>query len=155
MYKKILIPHAGTTAGNKALDHAWEIGKKYGSSITILHVIENLSISPSIEFSFERKKWTKEFQTIRRDLKLEMHQKLTKQARYLKKDNIPVSIKVVHGYPDEEIIRVANENDYDVVIMAKRRKIIGLTAILNLGSISRKVLEKISCPVILIDGERQ
>ena len=83
-----------------------------------------------------------------------MHEKLNKQASHLKIDDISVSIKVVHGYPDEEIIRIANENDYDLVIMAKKRKLPGLKAILKLGSISRKVLEKIHCPVMLIDGER-
>ena len=154
MYKKILVPHAGTAAGNKALDHAREMGKKHGSRITVLHVVENIPIPPSIGFSAERKKWAKELQAARRDLKIEIHEKLTKQASHLKKDDLSVSIKVVHGYPDEEIIRIANENDYDLVIMAKRRKLPGLKAILKLGSISRKVLEKIHCPVMLIDGER-
>ena len=154
MYKKILVPHAGTAAGNKALDHAREMGKKHGSRVTVLHVVENIPIPPSIGFSVERKKWTKELQAARHDLKIEMHEKLAKQASHLKIDDISVSIKVVHGYPDEEIIRIANENDYDLVIMAKRRKLPGLKAILKLGSISRKVLEKIHCPVMLIDGER-
>ena len=40
MYEKILVPHAGTSAGNKALDHAREMGKKHDSSVTILHVVE-------------------------------------------------------------------------------------------------------------------
>ena len=154
MYKKILVPHAGTAAGNKALDHAREMAKKHGSRVTVLHVVENIPIPPSIGFSAERKKWAKELQAARRDLKIEMHEKLTKQASHLKKDDISVLIKVIHGYPDEEIIRIANENDYDLVIMAKRRKLPGLKAILKLGSISRKVLEKIHCPVMLIDGER-
>ena len=155
MYKKILVPHAGTAAGNKALDHALEMGKKHGSTVTVLHVVENIPIPPSVGFSAERKRWAKELQDARRGLKIEMHHKLTKQANRLKKSDIPVSVKVVHGYPDEEIIRIANENDYDIVMMAKRRKLTGIKAILKLGSISRKVLEKISCPVMLIDGERK
>ena len=155
MYRKILVPHAGTAAGNKALTHAKEMSKKHGSSVTILHIVENIPIPPSIGFSAERKKWAQELQVARREMKIEMHEKLTKQAAPLKKENIPVSVKVVHGYPDEEIIRIANENNYDIVIMAKRRKLPGLKAILKLGSISRKVLEKIQCPIMLIDGERK
>ena len=155
MYRKILVPHAGTAAGNKALIHAKEMSKKHGSSVTILHIVENIPIPLSIGFSAERKKWAQELQTARREMKIEMHEKLTKQAVSLKKENIPVSVKIVHGYPDEEIIRIANENNYDIVIMAKRRKLPGLKAILKLGSISRKVLEKIQCPVMLIDGERK
>ncbi|MGH1569197.1 MAG: universal stress protein [Nitrosopumilus sp.] len=155
MYKNILVPHAGTSAGNKALDHAREMGKKHDSSVTILHIVEHVPIPPSIGFSGERKKWAKELQASRRELKMEMDKKLTRQAGDLKKDNIPVFVKVIHGYPDEEIIRMANEFDYDLVIMAKRRKLPGLKAILQLGSVSRKVLEKIHCPVMLIDGEQK
>jgi len=155
MYKKILVPHAGTPAGNKALDYALEMGKKHGSTITILHVVENIPLPPSIGFSAERKQWAKELQSARRDLKIEMHQKLTKHADSLRTDGVPVSVKIVHGYPDEEIIRITNKNNYDIVIMAKRRKLTGINAILKLGSVSRKVLEKITCPVMLIDGEKK
>ena len=155
MYKKILVPHAGTPAGNKALDHAEEMAKQHGSSVTILHVVENIPIPPSIGFNAERKRWAKELHDARRDLKIEMHKKLTTYANRLKKDGIKVSVKVVHGYPDEEIIRIANESGFDTVIMAKRRKLTGIKSILKLGSVSRKVLEKVPCPVMLIDGERK
>jgi nucleotide-binding universal stress UspA family protein len=48
MYKKILVTHAGTSAGNKALVHAREMGKKHDSSVTILHVIEHIRIRPQL-----------------------------------------------------------------------------------------------------------
>ena len=155
MYKNILVPHAGTTAGNKALEHAKKIAKKHHSQITILHVVENIPIPPSIGFSYERKKWARDLQDARRELKIEMHKKLSRLANQIKKEDVSVTVKVVHGYPDEEIIRIANQNRYDIVIMAKRRKLTGFKAILKLGSISRKVLEKVSCPVLLIDGEKR
>lgn len=102
-----------------------------------------------------REKWEKELQNSRKELATEMHEKLTKQPRYLKKEDIQVSVKVVNGYSDEEIIRIVNENNYDIVIMAKRRKLPGLKAILKIGRVSRKVPERIRCPVMLIDGERK
>jgi len=55
MYKKILVPHAGTVSGTKALDHAREMGKKHDSSATILHVVEYIPIPQSIGFSGEKK----------------------------------------------------------------------------------------------------
>ncbi|WP_420545243.1 universal stress protein [Nitrosopumilus sp.] len=155
MYKKILVPHAGTSAGNKALRHAKEMAKKHGSSVTILHVVENIPIPPSLGFDSERKRWGKELLAARREMKMEMHEKITTQSISLKKENISVLVKVLHGYPDEEIVRIANQDKYDLVIMAKRRKLPGLKAILKLGSVSRKVLEQIRCPVMLVDGERK
>ena len=155
MYKKILVPHAGTSAGNKALFHAKEMAKKYDSTVTILHVLEQVPIPPSLGLSGEKRKWERELRTSRKELESEMYEKLSKQGESLRKDNIPLSVKVVHGHPDETIIRIANENNYDIVIMAKRRKLPGIKAIFKLGSVSRKVLEKIRCPVMLIDGEKK
>ena len=155
MFRKILVPHAGTAAGNKALCHAKEMAKKHGSAVTILHVVEHIPIPPSIGIGSGRERWAQEMNVVRRDLKIEMHDKLNEQAISLKKEKIPVSVKIVHGYPDEEIMRIANQDNYDIVIMAKRRKLPGLKAILQLGSVSRKILERIHCPVMLIDGERK
>lgn len=154
MYKNILVPHAGTIAGNKALVYAKEMAKKHQSKITLLHVVEKIPIPPSIGFSYERKAWAKDLQNAQKELKNEMHKKLTSLVNRLKKEDIHVSVKVIHGYPDEEIIRIIKENSFDIVIMAKRRKLPGLKAILQLGSVSRKVLERTSCPVMLIDGAK-
>ena len=38
-YAKILLPHAGTPAGDKALEHAMKIAKDSTGKITLLHVI--------------------------------------------------------------------------------------------------------------------
>ena len=91
---------------------------------------------------------------MQKEMKNEMHEKLTELANQLKKEDIPVAVKVIYGYPDEEITRIIKENSFDTVIMAKRHKLPGLKAILQLGSISRKVLERASCPVMLIDGAK-
>ena len=155
MYKKILVPHAGTSAGNRALEHAKEMAEKHQSKITVLHVVEKIPVPSSIGFGYERKGLVKELEAAQRELKIEMHEKLSKLVNPIKKQNIPVIVKVLHGYPAEEIIRTANDNKYDIVIMAKRRRLSGIKAILKLGSVSRKVLEKISSPVMLIDGEKK
>lgn len=67
------------------------------------------------------------------------------------KGETSIDSKVVLGIPEEEIIRFAK--DYQVVVMAKRRKLPGIKAILRLGSTSRKVIEKVSTPILLIDVE--
>ena len=41
MYDKILVPHAGTPAGDLALKHAIHIAKSSSSEIILLHVIED------------------------------------------------------------------------------------------------------------------
>jgi len=58
---------------------------------------------------------------------------------------------VTLGIPEDENIRISK--DYIVFVMAKRRKLPGIKAILRLGSKSRKVIEKVSTPILLIDVE--
>ncbi|MGI9566285.1 MAG: universal stress protein [Nitrosopumilus sp.] len=155
MYKKILVPHAGSPAGDKALEHATKIAKDNNSKLTILHVVENIPIPPSLTFSFERKELAKDLRHARSELKKEMHKRLDSKTKKLREQGISTNVKVIHGYPDEEIARIINDEKYDLVVMAKRKKLPGIKAILKLGSISRKILEKISCPILLIDGERK
>ena len=155
MYKKILVPHAGSNAGDKALEHAAKIAKDNNARISILHVVENIPIPPSLTFSFERKELAKDLRQARSELKKEMHKKLDAKAKKLRKQGIPTSIKVIHGYPDEEITRIIESEKHDLIVMAKRKKLPGIKAVLKLGSVSRKVLEKISCPILLIDGEKK
>jgi len=38
--------------------------------------------------------------------------------------------------------------------MAKRRKLKGVKKLLGMGSVSRKIAEIVSCPVLLIDIEK-
>ena len=72
-----MVPHAGTPAGNKALEYAKEMAKKHKSEITILHVVENIPVPSSISFSYERREWVKELRARKRELKNEMHEKLS------------------------------------------------------------------------------
>ena len=153
-YKKILLPHAGTQAGDKALRHASNIAKHLNASITILHVIEEIPLPPAMTFDSERKKWANELRKARNELKVEMYKKMDVLATKLQKQGISANVKVTHGYPDEEISRIVSQHNYNLIVMAKRRKLPGIKAILKLGSVSRKILEKVSCPVLLIDGEK-
>ena len=153
-YKKILLSHAGTSAGNKALKHTEKLAKELKARVTILHVVEPIPIPPSISLSSESRQLGRELEKARRELKIEMHKKMESLAVNLRKQDIPTRVKVTHGFPDEEITRIAKEENYDFLIMAKRKKLPGIKGILKLGSISRKVLEKVSCPILLIDGEK-
>lgn len=61
---------------------------------------------------------------------------------------------MVTGDPAEEIIKVVGENNVDLIVMAKRRKLKGVKKLLSLGSVSRKIVENVTCPVLLIDVEK-
>lgn len=62
----------------------------------------------------------------------------------------PVRVEklVVFGDPAEEIIRYAEENDYDIVVMGSRGA--GPLRGVLLGSVSYKVLNSARCPVLIV-----
>ena len=152
MYKKILVPHAGTKAGDKALEVAINLAKIHNSKITLLHVVEKIP-TPSF-ISYDRRHLTHQFKIANRELKRDAETKIKKLVDKIPKEKISAQVKVMDGYPEEEISSLVKNGNYDIIVMAKRRKLPGFKAILKLGSVSRKVLERVSCPILLIDGEK-
>lgn len=53
-YNRILVPHAGTLAGDRALEHALNIRLDQETKITLLHVVVPLSTPSSFSISANR-----------------------------------------------------------------------------------------------------
>jgi nucleotide-binding universal stress UspA family protein len=156
MYKTILVPHGGTTAGDEALKHAIFIAKSSSAKIIELHILEDILHHPST-FALaesERQKLIKSIQEANEEIKKEMEIVMAKKLEKCKELNIESELKVVTGNPAEEILKVVEENNVDLIIMAKRRKLKGVKKLLSLGSVSRKIVENVACPVMLIDVEK-
>jgi nucleotide-binding universal stress UspA family protein len=153
MYKKILVPHAGTPAGDKALKHAAHIAKLDSSEILILHVIEALQRPPTFALSgMESRTLVRAFRKAAKESRINREKEMEKKVEYYKSQNINMWSKVVVGYADEEISRYVKNHKFDLIIMAKRRKLSGIKRLLSLGSVSRKIIELGRCPVLLIDA---
>jgi len=153
MYKKILVPHAGTPAGDKALKHAVHIAKSDSSEILILHVVEALQTPPTFALSgLEAKALVRAFRKAAKEFVINREKEMEKKVEYYKLQNINIRYKVVIGYADEVITRYIKNHKFDLIIMAKRRKLSGIKKLLLLGSVSRKIVEIGACPVLLIDA---
>jgi len=153
MYKKILVPHAGTAAGDKALKHAVHIAKSNSSEILILHVVEALQRPPTFALSgTESKALRKEFQKAAKHSVINSEKEMEAKIKHYKSQNIDITYKVVIGYADEIITKYIKNQKFDLIVMAKRRKLSGIKRLLSLGSVSRKIVEIGKCPVLLIDA---
>lgn len=64
-----------------------------------------------------------------------------------------IDYRIVVGNPEDEIEKFVKNGNYDVIVMAKRRKLPGIKAVLRLGSVSRAILERVSVPILLVDAE--
>ena len=72
-----------------------------------------------------------------------------------KEANIESKVKVEIGDASEIILDVIEKEKVDLTVMAKRRKLKGVKKLLSLGSVSRKIVENTSCPILLIDIEKK
>ena len=156
MYDKILVPHAGTPAGDEALKHAIHIAKSDSSQIILLHVIEDFPHVPV--FSLHVSQATKikmEIAQVTKEMKLVMEKEMTKRVNTCKKNRIDSYLKVMVGLPAEEILKIVKNQKINLIVMAKRRKLKGIKSLLSLGSVSRKIIENTSCPVLMLDVEKK
>ena len=156
MYKKILVPHAGTPAGDLALKHAIHIAKSSKAEITILHVIEEFPHVPVFALHASQiSKIKKDLAEVTKEMEEVMEKEMKKRIETCKKNGIKSSLKVITGLPAEEIMKIVKNQKTDLIVMAKRRKLKGIKGLLSLGSVSRKIVENTSCPVLMMDVEKK
>ncbi len=154
MYNTILVPHAGTPGGDEALKHAIFIGKSSSAKIILLHVIEEITNLPLFGLhDSEIDKVLESLKTANYKIKKEIKAVLSKKLEKCKENNIETELKIVTGSTAEEILKIVNKREVDLIVMAKRRKLKGVKKLLSLGSVSRKIVENVNCPVLLIDIE--
>ncbi|MDX1596777.1 MAG: universal stress protein [Nitrosopumilaceae archaeon] len=154
MYKTILVSHGGTPAGDEALRHAIHLAKSDSAKIIILHVIEDIPVPASFALaSSERDKLHKDIADANNAMKASMENQLNEKVEECKNAGIDCERIVMIGDAAENILKLVLDKDIDLLVMAKRRKLKGLKKLLSLGSVSRKVVEHVSCPVYLIDIE--
>ena len=156
MYKNILVPHAGTPAGDLALEHAIHIAKPSKAEITLLHVIEEFPHVPVFSLhASQASKIKKDLAGIAKEMENVMEKEMEKRAETCRKNGIGSNLKVITGLPAEEIMKIVKSQKTDLIVMAKRRKLKGIKGLLSLGSVSRKIVENASCPVLMVDIEKK
>jgi len=147
--KNILVPHAGTILGDKALSYAIKIAKFSGATINILHSVE--SLPPPMFTKKHDSQVQKEISQIEKSLSHDIKEELQKRVDYCKSKSINANQIVTKGRPEDAIIKYSKDHHIDLIIMAKRRKVPGIRGMLRLGSVSRKVLEISDRPILILE----
>jgi nucleotide-binding universal stress UspA family protein len=152
-YKNILVPHAGTKTGDIALEKAINIAKECDGKITILSVVEPVSIPLDLISDSEQSQMISELQYAPRGFKKILYKKMERHVLKCKREKVNAVTRITHGNPDEEILRFYNDNHIDLIVMAKKRDSEDKT-FLNLGSNTRKILEYVSCQILIVGDQK-
>lgn len=107
MYDKILVPHAGTSAGDLALKHAIHIAKSSSSEIILLHVVEDFPHVPIMALhTSQAAKIKREIANVTKEMRLVMEKEMEKRIETCMKNGVKSYLKVVTGLAAEEILTI-------------------------------------------------
>src|ERR671923_9955 len=146
MITKILA-HDGTEISNRAFERATEFAKALNTEILLLHVIQDIPVPPSLLLGNDRMLISKAKRSIAKELEKGWNKMVQGKivSKMSKDEKIKIRSDVVVGSPAEEIIKFANANKIDIIIVGSRR-LETVSKIKALGSVARKVSEAAECP---------
>ncbi|HXG30811.1 MAG TPA: universal stress protein [Thermodesulfobacteriota bacterium] len=139
-----------TTDGSKdaefALNYAKLFARSFNSEIIGLHVIKVIDkrVWSFLGGRIDLKGWAEDAASKWLDLFEEVKEDLEREG-------ISFTYRVMTGSPHEVIVRVANDEKADLIVMGKRG--LGLKDRLLVGSSTIKVLERSRIPVLAIKGK--
>ncbi|MBI3929209.1 MAG: universal stress protein [Armatimonadetes bacterium] len=145
MFEKILVPLDGSSLSEKALPHAVELARKFGSELILLRVVilpvrpEDVGMETMVPLDFpalEDKK-TEQIQASLRRVK-----------ERLKADGVPVRLEVERGAPAAAIQKFVKREQVGLVVMSSHGRT-GFSGWVY-GSVAGKLLKALTCPVLLV-----
>ncbi len=143
--KKILFPVDFTASSDKVLPYVKLMADKLGSKIFLVHVVRGAEEFAGFEMGAA---WYSSFE---KEL-IDGAEKA--MARFVEENALnDASTTVIVGSAGEEIVKFAEENGIDMVIMGTHgRK--GLEKIM-FGSVAAEVVKKAKCPVLTVNPFKQ
>ena len=135
--------------------YAISLARQYNARIILLHVVEPLSnearavIETYMSIDAADKAQRDNMQQVLQEIKIRLQNFCTEEMESTKTDVIKVhEILVITGDPSEEILRVADKNNADIIVMGKSTgSFFGSTV---MGSVSRRVTRHAKVPVLVV-----
>jgi nucleotide-binding universal stress UspA family protein len=145
MYQRILVPLDGSKLAEQALSHAAVQAAQFGAEIVLLKVL-----GPLPESSMAARGAVRTAEAASAELAQDY---LEGVAANLREQGIPTQTAVVDGRPYVEVIRFAEQNQIDLIVLSTRGYS-GLSRWL-LGSVADRVVRGATVPLLLVQARRE
>jgi nucleotide-binding universal stress UspA family protein len=130
MYDSILIPVDGSAPAKRAVGYGSLLAEAYDAELVLLHALAG--------------------GTGGSDADRERGERVLSAARELVDGGVPVETRLVEGVPHRAVVDHVADADVDLVVMGRRGRT-GLGEGL-LGSVTERVLVRVSVPVVVVPG---
>jgi nucleotide-binding universal stress UspA family protein len=139
--KKILVPFDGSAHANEAAAYAADLARRYDAALTLLYVDHSVSYAMPEAYPFSRTK-------LLADIQANYERDVGARHTVLAAGAPRVDSITQRGIPAAEILRCANDDGYDLIVMGTHGRT-GVTRMF-LGSVAEDVLRSAPCPVLTI-----
>jgi nucleotide-binding universal stress UspA family protein len=149
-YMKILVPHDRSEMSDKALSHAIYLAKLSDAEIIILNVLERLEkTDSSVSATLKEGEDDKSSADLEITMTGEVKQLIEEKMRLCREAGVKsqISYQIQTGKPSEKIVKVIEEINVDLIIMASNK--VG-SSIRGIGSTARKVIDNVKKPVLIV-----
>lgn len=146
--EKILVAVDGSEKSELAAQKAAELAKKIGAEVALIHVHHESAQVPVNEFYLS----TDILETImeKQDDAIKEHSEkiITKNSKFFEDQGVKVEEIIVHGDPADEVCDYAEQNDFDLIIVADKGQ--GKVERFLLGSTSNKIVRHSNVSVMVV-----
>lgn len=141
MYRRILVPLENTEADQTILDHVCPLAKLTGASLVLVHVADGWAARNFSQLNLAAS------EEVRQDLAY-----LEERTRALQAEGFEVACSLAMGEPADEIVRLAREQQVDLIAMSTHGH--RFLSDLIYGSTVDKVRHLVPVPVLLLRAPR-
>ncbi|MCM3741611.1 universal stress protein [Oceanobacillus luteolus] len=138
MYKHILLASDGSENAVRAAKEAVKLASyNQEAVIDVVYVVD-----------IEKSKYDVLHSNSKEAADLARRKKNSKVLQFLNEANVTYKTTILRGEPGPEIVKYANEQGVDIVVIGSR----GLNALqeMVLGSVSHKVMKRVNCPALIV-----
>jgi len=150
MLTRILVPYDGSKYAIKALTRAIELGHNLDSEIFIFSVVNVGYVSPPGLLGLIKSKNEKAvIKKISDSVRTESEKMLKDAVKKCQSKGITASYKMEEGEVSSKILDYAKKKKISLIIIGSHG-LHGIERIKSLGSVSRRVSENATCPVLIV-----
>ena len=143
---KLLAPTDFSDTSAETVIRASELAQHFGAELIVAHVIPPIPTLPSDpHYNFEVPAYQ---DALRENARRQLDETISGLVR----QEVNARALLSHGDPAKEIVRIANEENVDMIVIATH----GLTGWQHIvfGSVAEKVVRFAECPVLTVRGPK-
>jgi len=139
--KRILVPTDFSDSARHALSYGISFAKEYRAQLTLVHVVENFAVGYASDL------FPVPMAEVYQEIAGYARSELGKLAAFAREKGVAeIKEHVVQGRPSVEIMRIAREEESDLIVLGTHGK--GVLDKALFGSTTERVVRKSPCPVL-------